>query len=99
MGRATIYAHIGGTYMYDENIRNAIAEYAKENDIEDGIKLLSDHSYDHSIIGITESGTAIYDYNKMVEELMKDEGWDETEAIEWIDAKLAFFEEDGEDEE
>lgn len=54
-------------------------------------KLLSDtvvfdnHSYDNSIIGTTFDGRAIYDFDKMVKELMNDEDWSEEEAIEWIE--------------
>ena len=42
-------------------------------------------SYDGSIVGVTTDGRVIYDYDKMVEELMKDEGWSYEDAAEWID--------------
>ena len=42
-------------------------------------------SYDGAVIGVSHDGRAIYDYDKMVESAMVEEGWDETEAIEWID--------------
>lgn len=42
-------------------------------------------AYDNSIIGTTFDGKAIYDFELMVEELMHDEGWDEIDAIEWIE--------------
>lgn len=42
-------------------------------------------SFDNSIIGVTIDGQAVYDYDKMVEELMKDDGVSEQEAIDWID--------------
>lgn len=42
-------------------------------------------SYDNSIIGTTFDGRAIYDFDKMVQELMTDEGWTEEEAIDWIE--------------
>lgn len=69
--------------MVDEKIRKAILEYAKENDVE--VIVLDGHAYDKSIIGIAEDGRAIYDLDKMVGELMEDEGWDEIDAIEWIE--------------
>lgn len=47
--------------------------------------VFDNHSYDNSIIGTTFDGRAIYDFNKMVEELMSDEGWNEIDAIEWIE--------------
>lgn len=42
-------------------------------------------SYDGSIIGVTTDGRVVYDYDKMVEELMRDEEWDYEDAVEWID--------------
>jgi hypothetical protein len=42
-------------------------------------------AYDNSIIGTTFDGRAIYDFDKMVQELMTDEGWTEEEAIDWVE--------------
>ena len=42
-------------------------------------------SYDGSIVGVTTDGRVVYDYDKMVEELMEDEEWSYEEAAEWID--------------
>lgn len=42
-------------------------------------------SYDGSIVGVTTDGRVVYDYDKMIEELMQDEGWSYEEAAEWID--------------
>ena len=42
-------------------------------------------SYDGSIVGVTTDGRVVYDYDKMIEELMVDEGWSYEEAAEWID--------------
>lgn len=47
--------------------------------------VFNNHAYDNSIIGTTFDGRAIYEFNKMVQELMNDEGWTEEEAIEWIE--------------
>ena len=47
--------------------------------------VFDNHSYDNSIIGTTFDGRAIYDFDKMVKELMQDEGWTQEEAIEWIE--------------
>ena len=41
-------------------------------------------SYDGSIVGVTIDGRVVYDYDKMIEELMADEGWSYEEAAEWI---------------
>ena len=42
-------------------------------------------SYDGSIIGVTTDGRVVYDYDKMVEELMQDEEWSYEDSVEWID--------------
>jgi hypothetical protein len=42
-------------------------------------------SYDGSIIGVTTDGRVVYDYDKMVEELMQDEDWSYEDAVEWIE--------------
>lgn len=51
----------------------------------DGIKYLTNYSYDDALIGVSEDGRAIYNYEKMVEWLMKEEGWSDEEAVEWIE--------------
>ena len=42
-------------------------------------------SYDGSIVGVTTEGRVVYDYDKMVEELMQYEEWSYEDAAEWID--------------
>lgn len=42
-------------------------------------------SYDGSIVGVTVDGRVVYNYDKMVEELMQDEEWSYEDAVEWID--------------
>ena len=42
-------------------------------------------AYDNSIIGVTTDNRVVYDYDKMIEELMQDEHWTYEEAIDWID--------------
>lgn len=82
--------------MVNPEIRKAINEYATDHEIE--IKILDDHAYDNSIVGITEDGRLVYDYDKMVEEFMNDENCQEIDAIEWIDYNtmraLPYFGED-----
>lgn len=46
--------------------------------------VFDNYAYDNSIIGITLNGRVIYDFDKMVKELMADEGWGEMDAVEWI---------------
>lgn len=40
-------------------------------------------SFEDSFIGITHDGRAVYDYERMVEELVT-AGWSEEEAVDWI---------------
>lgn len=47
--------------------------------------VLDNESYDNSIIGMTFDGAAIYSYDRMVEEYMKDNGCTEEEAVDWIE--------------
>lgn len=46
---------------------------------------LVNYGYDDALIGVTDDGRAVYDYNKMVEWLMNKENWSEIDAIEWIE--------------
>ena len=50
----------------------------------DHIKLLTDYAYDDALVGITEDNRAIYDYDLMVRWLVKEEGFEESSAEEWI---------------
>ena len=45
---------------------------------------LVNYSYDDALIGISEDNRAIYDYNKMVEWLIRVESFTEEEAVDWI---------------
>ena len=38
-----------------------------------------------AIIGYTIDGRVVYDFNKMIEELMYDEGWNYEDSVEWIE--------------
>lgn len=82
--------------MVDQKFRAALNAYATENDVE--IKILDDHAYDKSVVGITEDNRLVYDREKMVQEFMEDEGCDELEANEWLDYNtmraLPYFGED-----
>ena len=51
----------------------------------DGIKYLVDFSYDDALIGVTDEGRAVYDYQKMIGWIVRTQGWTEEEAAEWID--------------
>lgn len=47
--------------------------------------VFDNYAYDNSIIGVSTDGRVVYSYEKMIQELMSDEGLSEMEAIEWID--------------
>lgn len=51
----------------------------------EGIKYLTNYSYDDALIGVSHDGRAIYDYNLMIDWLMSKLGWSDNEAIEWIE--------------
>ena len=50
----------------------------------EGIKYLTNYSYDDALVGVSEDGRAIYDYEKMIEYLMKEEGWTYEESEDWV---------------
>ena len=62
----------------------AINEDVRSELCEDAV-VFDNPSFDNSIIGVTTDGQAVYDYDKMVEELMNDEEISEQEAIDWIE--------------
>lgn len=47
--------------------------------------ILENPDYDSAIIGISEGGRVIYDYDKMVEWLVEKDGMTPEEAMEFID--------------
>ena len=49
------------------------------------VLIFENFSYDTALIGITEDNRVVYDYDKMIEWLIEKEGFDVTEAAEWID--------------
>ena len=51
---------------------------------EDAI-ILENPSFDESIIGISDNGRVVYDFNEMIKELMDRENMSELEAIEFLE--------------
>ena len=41
--------------------------------------------YDSAIIGVTHDGRVVYEYNKMVEDLMNEDDMTEIDAVDFID--------------
>ncbi len=78
----TICGKIGGylkngKYQTDE-------EMLEDNGYED-VVIYKNPNYDGALIGVTDNNIAVYDFDKMVDSLMKEDGLDEIEAIEWIE--------------
>lgn len=59
-------------------------EFINNAGFEDAV-FFSNPSYDEAIIGVSHDGRVVYDYDKMLNCLMKKEGWELNEAIEWIE--------------
>ena len=51
----------------------------------ENVVYLVNYSYDDALIGVSEDNRAIYDFNKMIEWLVFNEGFEPSEAIEWIE--------------
>lgn len=51
----------------------------------EGIKYLVNESYDDALIGVSDDGRAIYDFEKMVDWLIEEYGWSDDEAVEFIE--------------
>ena len=66
-----------------EQLRDLITELGYEN-----VRIFDDSlgfDYADAFIGMSDSGRAVYSYDKMVEHIMVKEGWSYEEAVEWID--------------
>ena len=79
---ADAYQRFSAKEMTKEKV-NA-EEILIENGYE-GIKYLTDFSYDTALIGVSNDNRAIYDYDLMIEWLIEEQGFTEEEAAEWID--------------
>ena len=49
------------------------------------VSYLVNFSYDDALIGVSEDGRAVYDYEKMIDWLIEKEGWSDEQAVEWIE--------------
>lgn len=48
------------------------------------VAFFTNFSYDDALVGVSDDGRAIYDYEKMVLWLQQTEGWSEEDSREWI---------------
>lgn len=49
------------------------------------VVIFENYSYDDALIGVTEDGRAVYDFDRMVRWLVETEDFTAEEAIEWIE--------------
>lgn len=62
------------------NIRELLCDMGYEESV-----VFDNPDFDDAIAGVTDEGRVIYDYEKMVECLVKRDGMSEIEALEFID--------------
>ena len=62
----------------------SVEERLRYNDCEDASYFINP-DYEDAVIGITDDGIIVYDFEKMVEYLMNNYGWSNIESIEWIE--------------
>lgn len=60
-----------------------VCKYAEDQEIE--LKVFSSPSFNNSIIGISYDARVIYDYDLMIEDLMKEEDFSYEDALEFIE--------------
>ena len=66
-------------------MNNKSAEQMLLDEGYEDVAYLVNYSYDDALIGVTTDNRAVYDYDKMVEWLMRTEGISSLEAMDWID--------------
>lgn len=42
-------------------------------------------SYDSALIGTTDEGAAVYDYDLMIDWIVRTQGWSYDDSVEWIE--------------
>lgn len=61
-----------------------VTQWLIENGYED-VVIFENPSYEAAFIGVTHDNRAVYAYEKMVQNLMEEDGMSEEDAIEFID--------------
>ena len=64
----------------NQDIRDAICDMGFEEAV-----MFDCPDYDDAVVGVSEDGRVVYDYDKMVEILVERDGMEEIEAIEFIE--------------
>ena len=57
----------------------------KIKNIKDESIFLENYSYDGAIVGVTENGSVVYDFDLMITWLCETEDFNYEDAIEWIE--------------
>lgn len=65
-------------------IKISIEEKLLNNGYE-GVKYLTNFSYDTALIGVTDDNRAVYDFDLMVKWLIDTEDFSQENAVEWIE--------------
>ena len=71
--------------MTNDDIRAILRDKYGDDSVLDEIVMFENPSYSTAVIGISDDDRLIYDYGKMIEFLMDEDGMDMYEAIEFID--------------
>lgn len=64
----------------EEDVKELIEDYGYED-----VMIFSNPDYASAFIGVSDDNRAVYDYWKMVEFLITEDGMTDTEAIDFID--------------
>ena len=64
----------------NEKIREALCDMGHEDAI-----IFDGPEFDDAIVGVTDEGQVVYDYDKMVQSMMQQDNISEEEAIEFIE--------------
>lgn len=75
-----------GLDSHPKNIMNA--EERLLNNGYEGVIYLVNESYDDALIGVSDCGRAIYDYDLMIKWLMNKYNWTEEDSIEWVEYNM-----------
>ena len=65
--------------MVNDKLRQYLADYYYDS------LILDNPSFDNSIIGVSTDGKLLYDFKKMIDELVDEEDMTEEEAVDFIE--------------
>lgn len=71
--------------MTNNELKEMIRDIVMDDDELNQIIVLEGDEFADGAIGLTSENHLVYDYDKLVESLVKHNGWTEEEAIEWLD--------------